>query len=95
MRFSRGAWPAPVRVPGPALAVAALGMILLAGCMVAPSDEAGNAPAPVADPSPRSKNVTEPRTLPVCVRIWSETALDSIWDCPDPRPPALITGKSG
>ena len=80
----------------PLMTTSALCLLLSAGCIVspAPSATATEAGPPFeSDANARSKT-SNPRVSP-CVRVWSKAMADSVWDCPDPRPPAAVQGKSG
>lgn len=75
----------------------ALCALALAGCLAGPAPSAppaaGGSEA-VSNPDPhtstRTGTGTGTRKLPTCDRVWSHAAADSVWDCPDPKPPAPV-----
>jgi len=75
---------------GGALFPAAFAAMALAGCLAGPAGRDGGASA-----TPRSLSNTDTYEIPRCVRVWSEARQDSIWNCPDPEPPAPVKGSPG
>lgn len=88
MPEANGNRPAPRA--GGALVPGTLVALALAGCLAGPADRGGGPSL-----SPRSTSNTDADEIPRCVRVWSEARQDSIWNCPDPKPPAPAQGGPG
>lgn len=86
-----------IRGKGPALLTAAvLCLNLFAGCIVSPAPSAKAAEAgPASESDAAARRKTSNTEVPSCTRVWSHAAADSVWDCPDPRPPAPVQGHPG
>lgn len=77
------------------IALGALAALALAGCLAGPSGREAGPDSSLPDAVPRSQSVTETYEYPTCVKVWSEARSDSVWNCPDPKPPSFTIGKGG
>ncbi len=69
------------------------GSLALGGCLLSPSDESATAPSARQDVSPKTESVGEkasqnPGVPRGCTREWDSVARDSVFNCPDIRPPS-------